>query len=244
MGKKSVDVLVEGGKATAAPPLGPALGPLGVNIGQVVAEINKKTAEFKGMQVPVKVTIDESTKAFEIKVGTPPVSALLKKETNITKGSGSPKEEKVADVLIEQIIKIAKMKQDVLFGRTLKERVKEVIGSCNSMGILVEGVPAIDAIKLVNQGKFNNEIASEKTELAAEELKKLDEERAKLAADLEKKRAEFEKLAKEIIATMEGKEKKEIRLKLKEAKIPLKIIDELVPLEEVAVKEAKPTGAP
>jgi len=243
MAKKSVDVMIEGGKATAAPPLGPALGPLGVNIGQVVSEINKKTAEFKGMQVPVKVTVDEDTKEFEISVGTPPVSALLKKEVHIEKGSGSPKEEKVADVLIEQIIKIAKMKEDALMGKTLKEKIKEIIGTCNSMGILVEGVPGTDAIKLVNQGKFDKEIAEEKTELSEEDKKKLEEERKKLAEELEKKRAEFEKQAKEIIAEMEGKEKKEIRTKLKEAKIPEKIINELVPAEEVAVAEAKPSAA-
>jgi large subunit ribosomal protein L11 len=241
MAKKSVDVLIEGGKATAAPPLGPALGPLGVNIGQVVSDINKKTAEFKGMQVPVKVTVDESTKAFEIKVGTPPVSALLKKEIHVEKGSGNPKEEKVADILIEQIIKIAKMKEDSLLGADLKSKVKEVIGTCNSMGVLVEGVPGFEAIKLVNQGKFDKEIAEEKTELSEEDRKRVEEERKHLAEELEQKRAKFEKQAKEIMATMEGKEKKEIRTALKDAKIPLKIIDELVPAEEVTVAEAKPT---
>ena len=191
MAKKTVDVLIEGGKATAAPPLGPALGPLGVNIGQVVSEINKKTAEFKGMQVPVKVIVDEETKEFEIKVGTPPVSALLKKELHIEKGSGNPKEEKIADILIEQIIKIAKMKEDALLGADLKSKVKEVIGTCNSMGVLVEGVPASEAIKLVNQGKFDKEIAEEKTELSEEEKKRLEEERRKLAEKLEKKKAEL-----------------------------------------------------
>ncbi|MBW2993717.1 50S ribosomal protein L11 [Candidatus Woesearchaeota archaeon] len=239
MAKKSVDVMIEGGKATAAPPLGPALGPLGVNIGQVVAEINKKTAEFKKMQVPVKVTVDEDTKEFEISVGTPPVSALLKKEIGIEKGSGNPKEEKVADVLIEQIIKVAKMKEDALLGNTLKEKVKEIIGTCHSMGVLVEGVPGADAIKLVNEGKFDKEIAEEKTELSEEDKKRLEAEKAKLAEALEKKHAEFEKQAKAIIKEMEGKDKKEIRTALKDAKIPQKIIDELVPAEEVAVKEAK-----
>ena len=66
MATQTIEQLVEGGKATAAPPLGPALGPLGVNIGQVVAEINKKTESFKGMQVPVKVIVDGDTKEFSI----------------------------------------------------------------------------------------------------------------------------------------------------------------------------------
>jgi len=243
MAKDTVESLVEGGKATAAPPLGPALGPKGVNIGQVVAEINKKTEAFKGMQVPVKVIIDTDTKEFEIEVGTPPASALIKKEAGVEKGSGNPKEEKVADLLIEQIIKIAKMKEGNLLGANLKEKVKEVIGTCNSMGILVEGVPGVEAIKLVNQGKFDEEIRTEKTELSAEEKKKLEEEKKKLAEEIEKRRAEYEKLAKEIIEGMSGKERGEIRGKLKEAKIPAAIIDELMPAEEAAgapAAEAKP----
>ena len=247
MARETVESLVEGGKATAAPPLGPALGPKGVNIGQVVAEINKKTEAFKGMQVPVKVIIDTDTKEFEIEVGTPPASALIKKEAGVEKGSGNPKEEKVADILIEQIIKIAKMKEGSLLGTNLKERVKEIIGTCNSMGILVEGVPAVEAIKLVNQGKFDEEIRTEKTELTAEEKKKLEEEKKKLAEEIEKRRADYEKLAKEIIDSMAGKERGEIRGKLKEAKIPSAIIDELLPAEEAAAapaaEEAKPEEA-
>jgi large subunit ribosomal protein L11 len=243
MAKKTIDALVEAGKATAGPPLGPALGPMGVNIGQVISEINKKTAEFKGMQVPVKVIVDESSKAFEIKVGTPPTSSLIMKETGLEKGSKNPKDEKVADIMIEQMIKISKMKEDSLFGKTLKDRVNEVIGTCNSMGVLVEGVPAKEAISLVNEGKFDAEIKAEKTELTEEEKKRVFEERDRLARELQEKKAAFEKLAKDIITAMEGKEKKEIRLKLKEAKIPAEVIDELVPLEEVKVAEAKPTSA-
>ena len=120
MATQSIETLVNGGKATAAPPLGPALGPLGVNIGQVVAKINEKTKAFQGMQVPVKVLVDTDTKEFNIEVGTPPASALIKKEANIEKGSGKPHIDKVADVLIEQIIKVSKMKEDNLTGTTLK----------------------------------------------------------------------------------------------------------------------------
>src|SRR3989339_1829548 len=162
MAKETVDVMVEGGKATAAPPLGPALGPMGVNIGQVVAKINEKTKAFAGMKVPVKVIIEKETKTFDIEIGTPPSSQLLKKEANLEKGSSNPKEDKVADVLIEQIIKIAKMKESSLLGKTLKERVKEVIGTCNSMGILVEGKSATEATTDVNEGKFDQEIKAEK----------------------------------------------------------------------------------
>lgn len=247
MAKETVEAMVDGGKASAGPPLGPALGPKGVNIGQVIQAINKATDAFKGMQVPVKVIIDTSTKKFEITVGTPPVSALIKKEAGIEKGSGNPKADKVADILIEQVIKIAKMKESSLLGKTMKERAKEVIGSCNSMGVMVEGVSAYDAIRLVNKGKFDEEIKSEKIELTAEEKKHIEDERKRLAEEIEKRRAEFEKKAKEIIELLKDKPKGEIRSKLKEAKIPLKIIDELMPAEgavaaAAAAGEKKPAG--
>ena len=138
MAKQIVETMVEGGKATAAPPLVVALGPTGLNIGQVVMEINKKTADLKGMQVPVKVIFDTATKTFTIEVGTPPAAALIKKEAGIEKGAGNPLTDKVADLKIEQIIKIAKMKEDSLLGATMKSKVKEIVGTCHSMGILVE----------------------------------------------------------------------------------------------------------
>ncbi len=249
MATQTIESLIAGGKATAAPPLGPALGPLGVNIGQVVADSNKKTSVFNGMQVPVKVIVDMDTKKFEISVGTPPASALILKEAGVEKGSGNPKADKVADVVIEQIIKIAKMKESSLLGKTLKEKVKEIIGTCNSMGILVEGKPAVDAIKEVNEGKYDKEIKEEKTELTAEEKAKLEEEKKKLAEEMEKRRAEFEKTAKEIIAEMAGKERGAIKAKLVEAGIPDAMIKELLPVEGEAAAaapgaEAKPGEAP
>ncbi|MDP7282526.1 MAG: 50S ribosomal protein L11, partial [Candidatus Undinarchaeales archaeon] len=136
---EQIKSLVEGGKATAGPPLGPALGPLGVPINKVIEEINAKTKAFVGMKVPVTVKVDPKTKAFEVEVGTPPVSALIKQELKIEKGAANPKEEKVADMLIEQAIKIAMMKEESLMTGSRKAAVKTVVGSCQSMGILVEG---------------------------------------------------------------------------------------------------------
>ncbi len=234
MATETIEQLVEGGKATAAPPLGPALGPMGVNIGEVVNQINEKTKSFKGMQVPVTVKVDTETKEFDIEIGTPPASALIKKEAKIEKGSGNPQEDKVADLLIEQIIKIAKMKESNLLGKTLKQKVKEIIGTCNSMGVLVEGIPAFKAIQEVNKGKFDNEIKEEKTELSEEDKKKLEEERKKLQAEIEKRRAQYEKMAKDIINKMAGKEKGDIKAKLREAKIPEEIISEMMPAEGAA----------
>ncbi len=239
MVKEKINVLVEGGKATAAPPLGPALGPMGVNIGQVVADINKKTAEFRGMQVPVTVIVDKDTKKHEITVGTPPASALIKKEANLEKGSGKPNTEKVADLLIEQIIKIAKMKGDDTLGKNTTQKVKEIVGTCDSMGILVEGKPARETMRDIETGKFDEEIRLEKTELSAEELAHLEEERKKLAEELVKKRETFLAQAKTIMDTMVGKEPKEIKKALEAAKIPAEIIKELLP--EAAAPAA---GAP
>jgi large subunit ribosomal protein L11 len=158
MAKQTVDVLVQGGKATAAPPLGPALGPLGVNIGQVVAEINKKTAAFNGMQVPVKVEVDTDTKTFTISIGTPPASALIKQESGAQKGSGKPNADFVGNLSIEQVVKIAKMKEDALGGTHLKQRVKEIIGTCQSIGITVEDMKAQDAFKALAEGRFDKHL--------------------------------------------------------------------------------------
>ncbi|RMF55431.1 50S ribosomal protein L11 [Candidatus Woesearchaeota archaeon] len=232
MAKQTVEALIEGGKATAAPPLGPALGPLGVNIGQVVADINKKTASFKGMQVPVKVVVDSDTKEYSISVGTPPASALIKSEAKIEKGSGNPKMDKVADLKIEQVIKIAKMKEDSLLGKTTKEKVREIIGTCNSMGVMVEGKPAVETLKDIENGAFAKEIAEEKTELSAEELKELEEEKKRLEEEMKERREEFLAKANEIIGQMKGKERGQIKAKLVEAGIPTPIIDELLPEEE------------
>ncbi|MBW2985953.1 50S ribosomal protein L11 [Candidatus Woesearchaeota archaeon] len=245
MADQVIECLIEGGKATAAPPLGPALGPAGVNIGQVVAEINKKTADFKGMKVPVKVTV-KSDKSFTITVGTPPVSALVKKEAGVDKGAGNPLADKVADLKIEQVIKIAKMKEDALLGKNMISKVKEILGSCDSMGIMVEGKQAREVIADINKGDFVEKIKSGKTELSAEDLKKLAEEKKKLQEDLEKKRKVYEATAKDIIAKMEGKARGEIKTKLVEAKVPSVIIEELLPAEtkEGAKGDEKKAAAP
>jgi large subunit ribosomal protein L11 len=231
MAKETVEALVEGGKASAAPPLGPALGPKGVNIGLVITEINKKTAAFKGMQVPVKVIIDTSSKEFEIAIGTPPAAELIKKEAGIEKGSGNPLDH-IADLKIEQIIKIAKMKEDALKGKDLKAKIKEVIGTCNSMGVMVEEMHARDALRAVEAGKFDKQIKAEKTELTAEELKHIAEERKRLQEEVAKKRDEYMTKAKSVMKEMEGKESKMIRKRMEELEIPEMIIDELVPREK------------
>ncbi len=139
MKKQTVEALVDGGKATAGPPLGPALGPLGLNLNQVINAINEKTSAFDGMKVPIKLIVDSETKQFEVKVGTPPVSALVLKELGIEKGAQTPGEEIVGDITLEQIKKIAHIKMENMLSYEEPAAVKEVLGTCVSMGVTVEG---------------------------------------------------------------------------------------------------------
>ena len=134
-----VSILVEGGKAAAGATLGSALGPLGVNVGQVVQKINEETKQFLGMRVPVVIKVDPNTKAFTLSVGRPPVAALLLKEIGKEKGSGKPKTEVIGDISLEAIERIAAAKGEDLFGRSKEEKMNQVIGTCVSLGITVGG---------------------------------------------------------------------------------------------------------
>ena len=157
--KKVVEALVAGGQATAGPPLGPALGPLGVNVLAIVNKINEVTKDYAGMKVPVKVIVDTETKEFEVTVGTPTTSALIVSELKIEKGSGSPKATKVGDLNMEQAVKIAKMKSAELLSPNLKLAIKEVLGSCVSMGVTVEGKDPREVQKEIDEGKYNEILA-------------------------------------------------------------------------------------
>lgn len=156
---ETIEALVEGGKASAGPPLGPALGPMGVNIMQIINTINEKTKEFEGMKVPVKVIIDPKTKNFDIEVGTPPAASLILNEMGGEKGSGSPSKHKIGNITIDQAIKVAKMKLDSLLGKDLKEKTKEIIGTCISMGVTVEGKNPKEIHKAIDEGEYNSKFA-------------------------------------------------------------------------------------
>jgi len=154
--KKVVEALVGGGQATAGPPLGPSLGPLGVNVLAIVNKINELTKAYAGMKVPVKVIVDPDTKAFEVEVGTPTTSALIVKELGIEKGSGTPLTQKVGDLKMDSVVKIAKLKQEKLLSKTLKSAVKEVLGVCVSMGVTVEGKEPKDVQKEIDKGAYDD----------------------------------------------------------------------------------------
>jgi large subunit ribosomal protein L11 len=158
MATETVEILIDGGKATPGPPLGPAIGPLGINMMQVVEQINQKTADFDGMKVPVKIIVDIGTKEFEVKVGTPPTTALIMDELKIEKGSQDPGQDKVADLNVEQALKIAKMKFDALLSNDYKNAAKEVIGTCVSMGITVEGKDPREVQRDIDQGMYDDKL--------------------------------------------------------------------------------------
>ena len=150
-----VKALVSGGKATPGPPLGPSLGPLGVNIKNVIDKINNQTKDYEGMQVPVSIIVNDD-KTFTIEVGIPPTSSLLMKELGIQKGSGKPNTEKVGDINIQKIINIAKMKKDTLLSYDLKNAIKEIAGTAVSIGITIENLNPKDFQKNVESGVYDN----------------------------------------------------------------------------------------
>jgi len=154
--KKAINVLVIGGEASAGPPLGPALGPLGVNVLGIVNEINKQTTDFKGMRVPVKVEVDTETKQFVVSVGTPTVSALIAKESGIPKGSGKPNIDLAGDLTMDKVVSIAKSKISGSYAASIKSAAKEVVGSCVSMGVKIEGKDPTEFMKEIEAGKWDS----------------------------------------------------------------------------------------
>lgn len=199
MSKEKIQLIVEGGKATPNAELSSKLGPLGINIMNVINSINDKTTHFKGMKIPVKVILDTNSKSLDYEVGSPPVSELIKKEINVEKGSGTPDKEKIGNLAIEQVIKIALMKKDSMLVKTLKAAVKNVVGSCNSLGVLVEGKKAVEINKDIDSGIYDDKINSQKTEVSNERLEQLklqlDEINKEIKKQLEKEKALAEKLA-------------------------------------------------
>jgi len=181
-----IKLLVEGGAMKPGPALSQKLGPAGINIGQVISKVNDATKEFKGMKVPVELNVDIKTKDFEVEVFSPPVSELLKKEVKADKGSGVQLKLNIGNLSIEQIIKIAKTKMPNLLCNDLKTSVKTVLGSCVSLGILVENKPAKEIEEEIDEGKYDKEINEVITEPSEEKKKELDEHYKKLRVGQDK----------------------------------------------------------
>ena len=211
--KETIEILVEGGKAKADASMSQRLGPMKINIQDVLKTINEKTESFKGMKVPVKIEVNPEDKSFEISVGSPPVSELIKKELGLQKGSSFPNKDKVANMGIEQVIKIAKMKESDILHNSLKAVVKTVIGSCNALGILVEGKESRDINKEIDEGKFDKDINDNKTEISEEKKNKLSEDlekfNKKFLGDVEKLRSKVKEKAEAAVEKKDEEEKKE-----------------------------------
>ena len=154
--KQPISSLVTGGEASAGPPLGPALGPMGVNIMQVIEAINEKTNDFKGMKIPVTVSVDADTKKWEIEVGIPSASALLLKEAGIQKGSGTSGTEWVGDISADSIAKVANVKLESSYATSLKSVAKQIVGTCGSLGIKIEGKTPKEFTAEINEGKWDS----------------------------------------------------------------------------------------
>jgi len=155
MVQKTFNFIVSGGEATGGPPIGPALGPLGVNIMGIVNKINEMTAAYKGTKVPVDVTLDTDSKEFSVKVGMLSTYALVTQALGISKGSATPKTSFVGNLTFDQLVEIAKRKKEGLLAASLRAAVKEVLGSCVSMGVTVDGKHAKEVLALLDSGAYD-----------------------------------------------------------------------------------------
>jgi large subunit ribosomal protein L11 len=158
MGEKILNVIVDGGKATAGPPLGPGLAPLGVNVGQVVAKINEETKAFAGLKIPVSVSVDTVAKSFKITVGSPAAGELIKQAAGIDKGSGS-KDAKAGDLTMQDVAELAVKLKAKSQGRSRKTTALELVGTCVSMGVTIDGKAAKDVAKEIRDGKHDSILA-------------------------------------------------------------------------------------
>jgi large subunit ribosomal protein L11 len=168
-----IKLLVEGGSMSPGPTLSQQLGPMGINIGKVISDVNEATKGFKGLKVPVELDVDAGTKEFSIQVFSPPVSELLKKELSLEKGSGEQKKVQAGNASVEQLISVAKTKKADLLAKDLKAALLSVAGTCSSLGILIENELAPLACQAIKEGKYDKEISEGKTEESPEKRKEL-----------------------------------------------------------------------
>jgi large subunit ribosomal protein L11 len=218
-------LIVDGGNMKPGPAVAQQLGPMGINLGKVIDDVNKETDGFKGVKVPIELDVDSKTKTYSIKVFSPPASEMIKKELGLEKASGEAGKTWVGNLAFETALKVAKTKLSNLLARDLKAAVRLVVGTCNSMGVLVDSKSPVEIGHEIEEGKYDSLIKEEKTEVSPEKKKELDNFFANLSAEQEKirKQKEAEKAAEEAAKTeaaaavpaggeekkAEGEEKKE-----------------------------------
>lgn len=194
-----IKLLVEGGNMTPGPAVAQQLGPMGINMGQVISDVNAATQEFKGVTLPVHLTVNPDTKEVSIKVLSPPTSELIKKELGIEKASGARLKQRVGNLAIEQVISIAKAKHDAMLSNDFMATLKSVLGTCQALGVMIENKEVKEIMNDINEGKFAEEISAKKVDVDPEKRKSLDGYFETIAAKQEavKKAEDAEKAAEE-----------------------------------------------
>ena len=215
-----IKLLVEGGDMKPGPVLSQKLGPIGINVNEVIQKINESTVNFKGLKLPVELDVNASTKDFDVKIFPPPVSELLKKELKIEKGSGIQAKMQMANASIEQIISVAKTKMPNMLNKDLKSAVKSVVGTCGSLGILIENKSPKEVELEISEGKYDKEIQGEKTKTPDEKKKQLEEYFSNIKEQQEKiiKQEEESKEKESETETKEGTEEASPKTSKNEAK--------------------------
>jgi large subunit ribosomal protein L11 len=198
-----IKLIVDGGNMKPGPAVAQQLGPMGINLGKVIEDVNKETSEFKGVKVPVELNVDPKTKTYTIEVFSPPVAEMIKKELGLEKASGESGKTWVGNIAFETVLKISKSKLSTLLARDLKSAVRLVIGTCTSMGVLVDSKTPVEAGRDVEGGKYDKEITEEKTEPSEDKKKELAEYFKNVSAEQDKvrKQKEAEKAAEEAAKT-------------------------------------------
>lgn len=208
-----VKMIVEGGAMKPGPTVAQQLGPTGVNLGKLIQDVNTATVGFKGIKVPVEIDVDAKTKHFTIRVFSPPVAELIKKELGTDKGSGQAEKMKIGNLAIEQVISIAHTKLPNMLAKDLKAAVKLVVGSCVSLGVMVEDKNAKEVNADIDAGVYDKEIKAIKTEVSADKKERLmrtfttvrsKQEAAKAAEEAAKLAEEAAKAAAAVAAPVAG----------------------------------------
>jgi len=194
-----IKLLVEGGKMSPGPAVAQQLGPMGINMGQVISDVNEATKEFAGVTLPVHLTVDADTKEVSIKVLSPPTSELIKKELGIEKASGARLKQRVGNFAIEQVISVSKSKHDAMLSNDFMATVKSVLGTCQALGVMVESKEVREVLDEIEEGKYAEEISAQKTNVDPEKRKELDSFFDEIAEKQEaiQKAEEAEKAAEE-----------------------------------------------
>lgn len=199
----NIKLLIDAGNMKPGPAIAQKLGPIGINMGKVISDVNTATKDFKGMKLPVELNINEKTKDFTVKTFSPPTAELLKKDLKLEKGSGEHKKIKVGNASIEDVIKITKIKYPEMLQKEFKSAVKSVLGTCASIGIFVENEEPNELIQKIDTGKFEKEINEQSTETSPEKRRKLNDFFEKV------KKEQEEQIAREQAEAEEAEKAKE-----------------------------------